>query len=147
MRKAVYIVVAMCCVGCEPPADDTPPEAVTPLDSSTITRAPTSADTTLPTVVSDASPFVYPVEQWDSGVEGETELMILVSEMGEVDSVYVSKESGLAPFDSAALAGARQLRFSPARTGERRIAKWIRVPIRFSREGATVGSPLDTSGG
>jgi protein TonB len=143
MRKAAYILVAMCCAACG--GSDDAQDELTP-DSLT-TLAPTAADTALPTVVSDTSPFAYPVELWDRGVEGETELMILVSEMGEVDSAYISKASGVEPFDSAALAGARRLQFSPARTGERRIAKWIRVPIRFSREGATVGSPLDTSGG
>ena len=145
MRNAAYVLVVLCCVGCGA-ADETPDDLATPPDSMT-TLAPTESDTALPTVVSDSSPFSYPVALWDRGVEGETELMILVSEMGEVDSVYVSKASGVEPFDSAALAGARQLRFSPARSGDHRIAKWIRVPIRFSREGATLGLPLVSSGG
>ena len=138
MRNAAIVIAAVWCLGCGGP-DDAPP-ADAPEDSL-ITRAPTIADTSLPTVVSEGSPFSYPVELWDRGVEGETELMILVSDMGEVDSAYVSHESGVAQFDSAALAGARQLRFSPARSGEQRIAKWIKVPIRFSRGAATVGVP------
>ena len=136
MRNAALVIAAISCMGCGG-ADDAPP-ADEPADSL-VTRAPTIADTSLPAVVSEGSPFGYPVELWDRGVEGETELMILVSDMGAVDSVYVSDESGVAQFDSAALAGARQLRFAPARSGEQRIAKWIRVPIRFSKGAATVG--------
>ena len=138
MRNTAVLIAAIWCVGCGG-AEDAPPADVPP--DSLVTRAPTIADTSLPTVVSEASPIAYPRELWVRGVEGETELMVLVSDMGAVDSVYVSNGSGAAQLDSAAVLGARQLRFAPARSGEQRIAKWIRVPIRFSKGAATVVVP------
>lgn len=79
-------------------------------------------------------PIRYPIELWDEGVEGETILRVLVGDTGDVDSVEVATSSGHAAFDSAATTGARQLRFSPARTDDgTRIAVWTEVPVRFSK--------------
>jgi TonB family protein len=89
-----------------------------------------------PIPMPDPSPIEYPIALWDRGVEGETEVLLRVNEYGDVDSVLVSKPSGYEEFDSAAIAGARQLRFSPARRGERRIAMWTRLPVRFAQDSA-----------
>lgn len=75
----------------------------------------------------------YPLDLWDEGVEGETLLRVLVNATGGVDSVEVLRSSGLAGFDSAAVKGARDFRFDPARRGERRVTAWAQVPVRFSR--------------
>jgi TonB family protein len=94
-----------------------------------------------PAPLPDPSPIEYPVALWDSRVEGETELMVHVNERGDVDSVFVSKGSGHAAFDSAALAGARRLRFSPGRRGDRPAAMWTKLPVRFSQDStAAVGA-------
>jgi TonB family protein len=77
------------------------------------------------------SPFAYPLELWDQKVEGQTMLMVLVSELGTVDSAFVHERSGFAEFDSAALAGVKQMRFSPGRQGDRRIAMWTKLPVKF----------------
>jgi len=74
----------------------------------------------------------YPLELWDAGVEGETILRVLVSAEGAVDSVEVLESSGVARLDSAAVAGARALRFSPARQGDKRISVWAEVPVTFT---------------
>ncbi|HUF50146.1 MAG TPA: energy transducer TonB [Longimicrobiales bacterium] len=101
----------------------------------------------LPALVPQESPIEYPVALWDRGVQGETEIMVHVTDMGAVDSVLVAKSSGVAALDSAALAGARRVRFSPARRGDRRIAMWIRMPIRFNQDSvASLGTPTATSG-
>jgi len=91
-----------------------------------------------PELVPGPSPFEYPLSLWDSEVDGTTELMVHVSVAGSVDSVYVERGSGYPAFDSAAVAGARALRFSPARQGEEAVAAWTRVPVRFSHDSATV---------
>lgn len=78
-------------------------------------------------------PIVYPLSLWDQDIEGETLLRVRVTEVGVVDSVEVVESSGYLAFDSAAIAGARQLRFDPARKGEKRIPVWARVPVHFSK--------------
>jgi TonB family protein len=94
-----------------------------------------------PVPLPDPSPIEYPVALWDQKVQGETELMIHVNEHGNVDSVFVSRPSGWAEFDSAATSGARLLRFTPGRKGDRRIAMWTKMPIRFTQDStATLGS-------
>jgi periplasmic protein TonB len=78
-------------------------------------------------------PIDYPIELWDSDVEGETLLRVRVTDMGRVDSVEVVESSGQAAFDSAAIAGARTMRFSPARKNGKRIEVWAEVPVHFSK--------------
>ena len=79
------------------------------------------------------SPFRYPIGEWDADVEGEAILMVHVTDMGDVDSVYVLESSGRPALDSAALAGARELEFAPGRRGEERIDMWAKLPVRFAK--------------
>lgn len=87
----------------------------------------------LPTPIEQASPFVYPESLWDEGVEGQAVVMVHVSAEGDVDSAYVRSTSGYAAMDSAAIAGAWLLRFTPGRRGEDPVGVWVRVPVRFSK--------------
>lgn len=84
-----------------------------------------------PELLTDGSPFQYPVALWDEGIEGETVIMVRVTDMGAVDSAYVLETSGQAAFDSAAINGARDLRFAPGRRDDRRVTMWARLPVRF----------------
>jgi TonB family protein len=88
-----------------------------------------------PELIENDSPFRYPVDLWDEGTEGETIVMVRVTPTGGVDSVYVAESSGYAAFDSAAVSGARALRFVPGRRDDRRVAMWARVPVRFQTTG------------
>jgi TonB family protein len=91
------------------------------------------------------SPIEYPVALWDRRVQGETEVLIHVNVYGDVDSAMVSRSSGYAEFDSAAVRGARQLRFTPGRRGDRRVAMWTKVPVRFAQDStAQVGAPTSS---
>ena len=85
-----------------------------------------------PTPFPGASPFEYPAALLDLEAVGETVLMVHVTTAGVVDSAYVLEPAPWSAFDSAALAGARGLRFSPARLGARRVATWTRLPVRFA---------------
>ena len=87
-----------------------------------------------PTPLYGQVPIEYPLELWDQDVEGETLLRVRVTDQGRVDSVEVVESSGHAAFDSAAIAGARDLRFRPARKGGERIEVWARVPVHFSKK-------------
>lgn len=79
------------------------------------------------------APIEYPIHMWDQDKEGETVLRVRVSDVGTVDSVEVLQSSGFGAFDSAAVAGALALRFTPARRDGERIAVWAEVPIYFSK--------------
>lgn len=79
----------------------------------------------------EGSPFHYPEDLWDAGVEGETVLRLYVTEAGAVDSVQVEQASGHAAFDSSAVVGARDLRFEPARRGTAQIGAWVLLPVQF----------------
>ncbi len=92
-------------------------------------------------MVDAPSPFGYPVSLWDEGASGETVLLVHVTVSGEVDSVTVAQSSGRLPFDSAALADGRKLRFIPAHRGGDRVPTWVRVPVRFSRDSAAAAQP------
>lgn len=86
-----------------------------------------------PTPLYGSVPIRYPLEMWDQDMEGETLLRVRVSDVGAVDSVEVLESSGYAAFDSAAVAGARDLRFRPARRDGERIDVWATVPVHFSK--------------
>jgi len=84
-----------------------------------------------PEPIPGESPFRYPIALWDARAEGSAVVMVHVTDMGGVDSVYVLESSGDPGFDSAALSGARELRFTPGRRGEDRVAMWARLPVHF----------------
>lgn len=86
-----------------------------------------------PTPLFAEVPIEYPLHMWDQDMEGETVLRVRVSDLGAVDSIEVVESSGYASFDSAAVAGARDLRFSPARRDGKRITVWAEVPVHFSK--------------
>lgn len=85
-----------------------------------------------PTPFPGESPFAYPPALVDLDARGETVLMVHVTTAGVVDSAYVLEAATWSEFDSAALAGVRELRFSPAKQGARRVALWTRLPVRFA---------------
>jgi periplasmic protein TonB len=78
------------------------------------------------------SPFQYPEDLWDAGVQGKTTLRVFISAAGTVDSARVERTSGHEAFDAAALAGARQLKFQPATQGGQPIAVWRSLPVEFN---------------
>lgn len=81
-----------------------------------------------------ASPFQYPDELWDAGVQGKTTLRIFITDQGTVDSVRVEQTSGHAAFDSSAVSGARELRFEPARQGPDPIGVWRTLPVEYNMD-------------
>lgn len=87
-----------------------------------------------PTPLYGEVPVEYPLDLWDADVEGETLLRVRVTDRGLVDSVEVLESSGYPAFDSAAVEGARQLRYSPARLDGRRLTVWAKVPVQFSKD-------------
>jgi periplasmic protein TonB len=103
-----------------------------------------SAQPEVPPQQLPGSPFHYPEELWDAGVEGETLLEVHVSETGTVDSTRVERSSGYPAFDSAAVAGARDLRFEPARRGDEPVSVRVLLPVQFHlpQDDAAGGEPV-----
>lgn len=85
----------------------------------------------VPVLQNERLPFRYPDRAWRERVGGETRLRIHITREGTVDSAYVVRSSGHAALDSAALAGARSLRYRPARRGEEPVAVWAVLPVRY----------------
>jgi TonB family protein len=83
----------------------------------------------------EGSPFHYPEDLWDAGQEGETILRLYVTAAGAVDSVRVEQASQYPAFDSAAVLGARDLRFEPARRGDEPLGAWVLLPVQFDLPG------------
>lgn len=86
-----------------------------------------------PTPLLRSVPVEYPLDLWDRDIEGETLVRVKVNDTGGVDVVEILESSGYPAFDSAAVTGARQLRFEPARRDGTRIGVWARVPILFTK--------------
>jgi TonB family protein len=90
------------------------------------------------------SPFKYPVDMWDKGVSGEVVILLLVNRTGAVDSTAVFHSSGNSMFDSAAVAGGRELKFVPGRRGTRILERWVKVPVRFNRDSTVALDPINS---
>ena len=101
----------------------------------TVTFAACGVDAEIeqPQPLSAEIPIEYPLHLWDQDMEGETLLRVRVGDTGGVNSVEIVQSSGHLSFDSAAVDGARRLRFSPARQDGKRIEVWAQVPVRFSK--------------
>lgn len=85
----------------------------------------------LPLLESEQTPFEYPRDAWLRGVGGETILRIHISSKGAVDTVAVAESSGDRTLDSAAVAGARKLRYRPAQQGDEVVSVWGYLPVRY----------------
>ena len=77
----------------------------------------------------------YPGAARRRGLQGVVLLSVLVSETGAPKEIRLSKSSGAAVLDEAASEAVRGWKFVPARQGERPVAAWVEVPIRFRLEG------------
>lgn len=87
----------------------------------------------LPQIVNAELPFRYPIPLYLDRVQGNVTLRLFVGPDGKVltDSIRLVESSGQPALDSAALAGASQLQFRPARRRGTPIAVSLLFPVHF----------------
>lgn len=97
----------------------------------------------VPVAINSESPFQYPADLYDQGVEGEVRLRLYVDDMGRVhpESTKVASSSGTPELDSAAVRGAALLRFAPAHKDGQPIGTAFYQPVIFRRGGERSAAP------
>lgn len=97
----------------------------------------------VPVAINSESPFQYPADLYDQGVEGEVRLRLYVDDMGRVhpESTTVASSSGTPALDSAAIRGAALLRFAPAHKDGQPVGTAFYQPVVFRRGGARAATP------
>ena len=59
-------------------------------------------------------------------------MKIHVSDKGMVEDVLVERSAGHPDLDLAAMDAVQQWRFEPAKQGNRPVAVWVMLPVRFA---------------
>ncbi len=97
----------------------------------------------VPVAINSESPFQYPADLYDQGVEGEVRLRLYVDDLGQVhpESTRVASSSGTPALDSAAVRGAALLRFAPAHKDGQPVGAAFYQPVIFRRSGGPAGAP------
>jgi TonB family protein len=86
-----------------------------------------------PTLRTEQLPFKYPAALYARKVQGNVTLHLFIDRDGRVlpDSTRIEEPSGFAALDSAAIAGAHELRFVPAKLHGEPMALSILFPVYF----------------
>ena len=104
-----------------------------PADEASGGTSGAPADQEPPVALNGDSPIQYPPRLYDQKVEGDVVLRLFVDSLGRMlpESSRVAESSGYPALDSAALTGARRLRFAPARRHGLPIATAFLQPVEF----------------
>ena len=96
----------------------------------------------VPVALNSESPFQYPADLYDQGVEGEVRLRLYVDSLGHVrpESTKVAASSGTPALDSAAVRGASLLMYAPAHQDGRPVALAFYQPVVFRRRAERPGA-------
>jgi protein TonB len=86
-----------------------------------------------PVAINPVTPMSYPPALLEQGIEGRVLLRLYVDVQGTLipDSIRLAESSGYPALDSAALSGAKELRFSPALRNGRAVAAPFLQPVHF----------------
>jgi TonB family protein len=87
----------------------------------------------LPVLLSTELPFSYPQALLGQPMHGDVTLRLFIDSLGKVlpESTTVVEAAEYAAFDTAAIDGAAQLVFRPARRGNRAVGMAVLFPIKF----------------
>jgi protein TonB len=113
-------------------SDEAPPREARRAPNA-LTQVLSGAPDELPAMANAQPPFRYPVALYAQRVQGNVTLRLYVDSTGVVvsDSTQLAESSGHVALDSAALLGARDLRFTPARRRGSAIAVSLLYPVYF----------------
>ena len=75
----------------------------------------------------------YPARLRDARISGTAVVWVLVEERGQARYAQLSRASGYAALDEAAVKIANAMLFEPAQHGQRTVPAWIEVPIAFGQ--------------
>ncbi len=87
----------------------------------------------VPRVLNTDLPFRYPAALYARRVQGNVTLRLFVDRDGQVsvDSTRIEESSGYAALDSAAVKGAQELRFVPAKLRGEPLVATVLFPVYF----------------
>jgi TonB family protein len=124
---AVIVFVALTLAGCERKDDGT-----MRLTNHVVSPPAVPAEEP-PVAINSVSPVRYPPALLEQGIEGRVLLQLFVDSAGVLnpDSTRIAESSGYPALDSAALAGAPELRFSPALLQGHPVAAPFLQPVQF----------------
>jgi len=127
-RRAVWSSALLGVLACGRAEDGTVP--ITP--GSDAAAAPNVAEEA-PVAVNPVSPVEYPLPLRDQGIEGRVLLRLYADSQGTLvpDSTRVAESSGYPALDSAAIAGAAELKYSPALRRGRPVGGSFLQPVNF----------------
>jgi TonB family protein len=96
-----------------------------------------------PVAINPVSPMQYPQALLDQGIEGRVLLRLYVDTAGRLlpDSTRIAESSGYPALDSAAIAGAAGLRFSPALRRGRPVSAPFLQPVHFRNPRSRSATP------
>jgi TonB family protein len=134
-RHVVFFLLAFACTR----KDDGTVRITPGADSTT---APDAAEQA-PVAVNPVSPVEYPRPLRDQGIEGRVLLRLYADAQGRLvpDSTRIAESSGYPALDSAAVAGATGLRFSPALRRGRPVAAAFLQPVQFRNSRSRSAAP------
>jgi len=100
-------------------------------------RAPTPDE--LPRMTNAVAPFRYPTSLYAQKVQGNVTLRLFIDEKGQVrpESTQVAESSHVPALDSAAVLGATQLTFVPAKLRGEPMGVSVLFPVLFRHPDAT----------
>ena len=127
MRVALTLALGLALLACERKSDGT-----VRLSGGISNAVPDTADQP-PVAINPVSPMDYPLALLEQGIEGRVLLRLYADSQGSLvpDSTRIAESSGYPALDSAALAGAPSLRFSPALRHGHPVAGAFLQPIHF----------------
>ena len=128
MRQLLSVVMigTFACRGSSPQSDATTSQAAPP-------------ESEAPVALNPEVPIAYPPALFEQKIEGDVTLRMFVDSTGKLipESTRVAETSGYPALDSAALNGARTLRFAPAKRHGVAVATAFLQPVEFRRVGTT----------